>query len=190
MKEVEFRKELKEIIYSNEWLMQVLRNVQEVNLPDWFVTAGTIRSIVWDSLHDHNSNTSISDIDVIYYDPENLSSNCEKRVEYDLSLLMSNVKWDVKNQAAVHLWFEEVFGYKTTPIKSCEDAIKRWNSTSIGIRLEKNDKIFILAPYGLTDLFEMKMRRNSLHIPKDLFLRKVKERRIEEKWPKVQIIED
>lgn len=185
-----YDEKLSEIICSNDWLMTVLRNVQKCKLPDWFVSAGTIRSIVWDNLHGYKESTPIKDIDVIFYDSNDLNSERERNAEERLNKLMPSEKWDVKNQAAVHLWFKDVFGYETMPLKSSEDGIKRWNSTSIGIRLQSNEEIYIAAPYGLTDLFEMKLRRNSKYIPKELFIRKVKERRIEEIWPMVVIVED
>lgn len=190
MNECKYDEKLSEIICSNDWLMTVLRNVQKCKLPDWFVSAGTIRSIVWDNLHGYKKFTPIKDIDVIFYDSNDLSTERERSAEERLNKLMPSEKWDVKNQAAVHLWFKDVFGYETIPLKSSEDGIKRWNSTSIGVRLQSSGEIYIAAPYGLTDLFEMKLRRNSKHIPKEFFRRKVKERRIEERWPMVEIVED
>ena len=190
MNENKYKKQLIQIVQSNEWLMKVLRSVQQCNLPDWFVAAGVIRSVLWDSLHRYNHPTPVKDIDVIFYDLEDLSFKREEVIKNDLNKLMPNMKWDVKNQAAVHLWFKDVFGYSVSPLESSEDAIKTWNSTSIGIRLLSDEELYIASPYGLTDLFDMKFRRNTKHIPKDIFMKKLKERGIKEKWPKVQIIEE
>lgn len=190
MNEIKYHKELTSIIYSNEWLMSVLRASFECKLPDWFVAAGAIRSIVWDKLHGYKVPTPISDVDVIFYDPNDLSEERDKKAEIELSNYMPSVEWDAKNQAAVHLWYKDVFGFSIEPILSGEDAINRWNSTSIGVRLLSDDTLYIYAPYGLADLFEMKLRRNQRYIPRDSFLQKVNRSTIKEKWPMAQIISE
>ncbi|HYF82994.1 MAG TPA: nucleotidyltransferase family protein [Clostridia bacterium] len=190
MSEVKYYEELTNIIYSNVWLMNVLRTSRECDLPDWFVAAGAIRSIVWDKLHGYKDPTPISDVDVIFYDRYDLTQERDKKAEVELSSCMPSVEWDAKNQAAVHLWYEDVFGFPIEPIVSSEDAINRWSPASIGVRLLLDDSLYIYAPYGLTDLFEMKFRRNQTYIPIDSFLKKVKKSAIKEKWPMAQIVWD
>lgn len=46
-----FELEFKSILYENDWFMKLLRTVSDCNLPDWFVGAGVIRSLIWDNLH-------------------------------------------------------------------------------------------------------------------------------------------
>lgn len=186
----EYYKELTNIIYSNEWLMKVLRTSRECDLPDWFVAAGAIRSIVWDKLHGYKDPTLISDVDVIFYDRNDLTQERDRKAEVELFSYMPIVKWDAKNQAAVHLWYKDVYGFSIEPILSSEDAINRWSPASIGVRLLLDDSLFIYAPYGLEDLFEMRFRRNQRYIPVESFLEKVKKSAIKEKWPMAQIIWD
>ena len=190
MNEIKYYRELTNIIYANEWLMSVLRASRKCDLPDWFVAAGAIRGAVWDKLHGYKVPTPISDIDVIFYDRNDLSQERDKKAEAELSNCLPNVEWDAKNQAAVHLWYKDVFGFSIEPILSSEDAISRWNSASIGVRLLSDGNLYIFAPYGLTDLFEMKLRRNQRYIPRDSFLQKVNKSAIKEKWPMAQIISD
>lgn len=190
MDENKYYRELTNIIFSNEWLMSVLRTARKCDLPDWFVAAGAIRSVVWDKLHGYKTPTLIRDVDVIFYDQNDLSQERDKKAETELSNFSPCVEWDAKNQAAVHLWYKNVFGFSIEPILSSEDAISRWNSASIGVRLLLDDNLHIFAPYGLTDLFEMKLRRNKRYIPRDSFLQKVNKSAIKEKWPMAQIISD
>lgn len=191
MIERRYAQELRNIIYENDWFMKVLRTVRECYLPDWFVGAGVIRSLVWDHLHWYSNPTSLKDVDVAYFDSTNLS---QENDEYILKLLTEkepDVPWEVTNQAAVHLWFEEYFGYAVSPLGSIEEAVSTWpeTATSIGVRLLPNNELFICAPFGLEDLFNMKLRRNPRRVTLELFRERVKEKRILQKWPKVKVID-
>lgn len=88
-----------------------LRTVRECNLPDWFVGAGVIRSLVWDHLHGHSGPTPVKDVDVVYFDAFNLSQKHDQDILVQLIDKFPDVPWEVTNQAAVHLWFKEYFGY-------------------------------------------------------------------------------
>ena len=187
--ESDYAKKITRIIRENQWLMQILNTVQKVGLPDWYVAAGAVRSVIWDYFHGFEKPTPVNDVDVIFYDPYDLSHETEKRIEQELQLQMEDTKWDVKNQAAIHLWYRDVFGYTIPPRTSSIDAIATWSPSSIGARLS-NGEIEIAAPNGLDDLCELKFRGNPAYIPNDLFMARVKKRRIQEKWPLVQIIEE
>src|SRR5919201_6845633 len=61
------------ILRSNEWLMSVLHAARAVDLPDWFVGAGAIRNTVWDYLHGYTMPTPLADVDVVFFDPQDLT---------------------------------------------------------------------------------------------------------------------
>ncbi|WP_407309447.1 hypothetical protein [Desulfosporosinus sp. SB140] len=42
MSEQNYEHEFKRIVYENDWFMKLLRDVQELNLPNWFIGAGVI----------------------------------------------------------------------------------------------------------------------------------------------------
>jgi hypothetical protein len=179
------------IIRANEWFMSVLHAVRACNPPDWFVGAGVIRNIVWDYLHNYHEPTALSDVDVIFFDPNDLSPARDQFVQKQLYDNLPNVLWEATNQAAVHLWYEKLFGYPVPALKSCEEAIGTWpeTATSIGVRLLANDELLFAAPFGLEDLFNMILRRNSNRITVELFRQRVQEKAIQYKWPKVRIID-
>lgn len=190
MNQIRYEQELKEIIYSNNWFMEVLRIVRDCNPPNWFVGGGVIRNIVWDKLHGYNKPTELKDIDVAIYDISDLSAKRDEEIQEKLKKYLPKENWEVTNQAAVHLWYENCFGYKVNPLESSEDAISTWpeTATCIGIRLIKDDSLVIVAPYGLDDLFNLILRRNQKRITQDIFLSRLKEKRICDKWPKVRVI--
>ncbi len=190
MKENQHKLELKEIIYSNSWFMEILDAVRECAPPDWFVGAGIIRNIVWDYLQEYERPTPVRDIDVAYYDPDDLTPERDISIQRELTDCLPGIPWEVTNQAAVHLWYEKVFGNAVPALTSIEEAISTWpeTATCIGVRLLVNNELVIVAPYGLEDLFQMILRRNPKRVSKEQFRRRVEERAPTEKWPKVRVI--
>ena len=69
---------------------------------------------------------------------------------------------EVRNQARVHLWFEQRFGMAYTPLRSADEALTRYASAvhAAGVRLEDDRRLDIVAPFGLDDLFNMIIRPN------------------------------
>src|SRR5260370_40606051 len=67
-----------------------------------------------------------------------------------------SLKLDVKNEARVHLWYEEKFGYPIPPYRSTAAAIATFptTATSIGVRW-CGGRLECCAPYGLDDLFSI-----------------------------------
>ena len=139
--------ELTNLIKSDHFLMSILKTVQALQLNDCWVAAGVIRNKVWDTLH--NIQTEINDIDVIYFDESDCSIETENVLESKLQEIMPNQPWSVKNQARMHI------KNKIPPYVSSFDGVAHFpeTPTAIAVRLN-NNKIEILAPYGLNDLFE------------------------------------
>ena len=46
--------------------MNLLRHAATLNLEHWAISAGTVRSAVWDSLHGYDKKTLPSDVDFIF----------------------------------------------------------------------------------------------------------------------------
>jgi hypothetical protein len=184
--------EFQKIIYSNDWFMEVLRTVRKCNPPNWYVGAGVIRNIVWDHFHSYKYQTPVKDIDVAFFDENDLSQERDQNIQNQLQAIQPEILWEATNQASVHLWFENYFGYPVNPLKSCEDAIATWPETvtSIGVRLLDDDSLKIEAPFGFEDLFNMILRRNPSRLTIDLFKKRYQEKQIIKKWPKVKVIDD
>jgi len=124
--------------------MSILSTVETLQLPDWWVCAGIIRTKLWDFLHNKQERTPIAVIDVIYFDKENLAEAVEKQYEQELRKLSSIEPWSVKNQARMHVL------NGSNPYKSAIDGISHFSEipTAIGVKL--SDGILeITAPYGI-----------------------------------------
>jgi hypothetical protein len=66
------------------------------------------------------------------------------------------------NQARVHVWFEGHFGESYTPLSCTAEALERFVSPmfAVGVRLKRDDRLHIAAPFGLADLFALRLRPN------------------------------
>lgn len=178
--------QLKLYIHENEQLLKDLKLVKDMKLPDCYIAAGYIRNYVWDRLHKFNAREKHNDIDVVYFDRENVSEERDHSLEKKLIILTRNEKWSVKNQARMHV------KNGSPPYKSTYDAIAHWpeTATAIGVMLDSNNAIQVISPYGLEDLFNMVVRRAPLFQNKEYYVDRVKSKDWISQWPRLRIIED
>src|SRR6202035_5374382 len=142
-------------------LMRALRAARTVDPPDWVIGAGAIRDRVWDHLHGFTRPAPVRDLDLAFFDPIALGGDRERSAQRALAAEAPALAWDVTNQAAVHLWYPQVFGIEVDPLTSTSDAVATWpeTATAIGVRLLADDCIEGIAPCGLDDLFGLICRR-------------------------------
>ncbi|KAB0332266.1 nucleotidyltransferase family protein [Janthinobacterium lividum] len=178
------------MVRSTPWCMQALHAVAQLGLPDCCIGAGAVRNLVWDALHGYAHSSALSDVDVAYFDAHDSSPESETQLRQRLATLLPGVPWEVCNQARVHLWFEDEFGYAVPPLLSLDDAIATWPefATSVGIYLQPDGEIGIVAPHGLDDLFNMVVRRNPARISLDGYAQRLASKDYAARWPRVTII--
>ncbi|MDF2547144.1 MAG: hypothetical protein K0R93_2042 [Anaerosolibacter sp.] len=181
---------LEKIIMSSNVLHEALHRTKTSDIKEYYIGAGCIAQTVWNYLSNNHLDYGIDDIDFVYFDKDNLEDSAEDEVIKRVGELYSDlqVRIDVKNQARVHLWYESSFGYTIPPYKSLEQAIDRFptTATAIGIRLGKDDKFQIYAPFGLNDVFGKIVRPNKGQITEEIYNRKVE--KWLGKWPDLKII--
>jgi hypothetical protein len=151
------------IIRIDEDLMHVLTHARSLVLPQWRLVAGCLYQTVWNHQTGRLRGTGIKDYDLIYFDERDLSWQAEdaviKRAAHRFGALGPV---EVRNQARVHLWFEQRFGMAYTPPHSADKALTRYASAvhAAGVRLEDDWRLDIVAPFGPDDLFNMIIRPN------------------------------
>lgn len=187
----EHEAELRAILRANGWFMRVLEAVRACNPPDGLVGAGVIRTIVWDHLHGYVERTPVKDVDVAFFDPDDLSPERDRAVQRQLIECCPDVPWEATNQAAVHTWYERMFGFSVPPLESVEAAVATWPETAVcvGVRLRAGGDLEVVAPFGLGDLFDLVLRRNSRRVSLEEFQRRVVEKQVRQRWPRVQVID-
>ena len=181
---------LVEIVRADSDLMEVLITIRDLGLNDWLVFSGAVYQAVWNEVTGRSPGYGVKDFDVGYFD-EDVSWDAEdvviKRVaEAFEEPLRSRV--EVRNQRRVSEWFEAKFGEPYPPIEDTAEALTRFVAPAfaVGVRLEDDDQITVVAPFGLDDVFDMRIRPNPRRpLAKDWD--RVTERALD-RWPELTVI--
>ena len=155
---------LEEIARATPSLMHVLTTARALALPDWLIFSGAVYQPVLNHLTGRAPDYGIKDYDIGYFDADT-SYEAEDVVIRRVAAAFEppfKEMVEVRNQARVHLWFEGKFGEPYAPLGSSAEALSRFTSTvfAVGLRLEADDALTIHAPFGLDDLFAMRLRPN------------------------------
>ena len=74
------------ILRNTPWFMEALMTVRRLNLTSWCIGAGILRNIVWDHLHGYDIPCQLNDIDVAYFDSQNISAEQDHEFQKKLFL--------------------------------------------------------------------------------------------------------
>lgn len=140
-------------LMADAWRMACLEAVAALGLPDGWVGAGFLRSLVWDRLTGVARPTPLADVDVIFFGPDS-GVESESEIEAALGRRLPGLPWSARNQARMH----EHNG--DPPYRDTADALVHWleTPTALAARLTAGGGVEILAPFGLADLFALRVR--------------------------------
>lgn len=146
--------DLLRVVKEDAWMMGILASAASLQLPDWWVCAGFVRSKVWDVQHGYTERTPLQDIDVIYYDRSELRPEADQALEARLKQQHPGIPWSVKNQARMH----KVNDLK--PYRSSTDAMSKFpeTATALGLSLREDGEVILAAPHGLEDVLGLVVR--------------------------------
>lgn len=187
----EMEERLRDLARRSFWFAPALRAVRDQGLTSWCIGAGAVRNLVWDALHDHPTPTHLADVDVAYFDATDLMPERDAEIQHRLRSALPGTPWEVTNQAAVHHWFEGHFGHAVEPLHSLHEAVASWPeyATCVGLTLNEDDSIGVIAPYGLDDLFNCIVRRNPMRVSLATYRQRVEQKNYASRWPKVRVVE-
>lgn len=175
---------LRDLLNADPWRMAILRLFGSLGLPDGWVAAGFVRDAVWDHLHDHAPSIPVGDIDIIWFDPARIDPALDRQIEGQLAALRPDVDWSVKNQARMHR------RNRDAPYADAADAMHHWTetATAIGVRLTADDRLEINAPFGLDDLFSLRLVPGPafLGARRAIFDARVRTKRWPARYPRLQ----
>lgn len=155
---------LADIVRADPNLMHVLTTIRALDLPDWRVFSGAVYQSVWNAQTGRPAGYGIRDYDLGYFDPDT-SWDAEdvviKRVAAAFEEPFRSTV-EARNQARVHLWFENKFGEPYEALTGADEALGRFVAPAfaVAVRLEPDDTISVAAPFGLEDCFDMVIRPN------------------------------
>jgi uncharacterized protein len=181
---------LRALLTRNPTLVEVLAGAAVMALPDWYLVAGCLYQTVWNVVTGQPPESGILDYDLAYYDSSDLSWPAEDAVIQEGRRLFADLPAPVqiRNQARVHLWYEQKFGVPCPPHACAEAAIDTFEATTacLGLRLEPGGHWRIYAPHGLGDVFNLVARPNPVLAPRHVY--QAKTTRWQQQWPSLTVL--
>jgi len=181
---------LRDIARDCAWFRAALDAAASLGLQHWCIGAGAVRNLVWDHLHGHATPSALADVDLAYFDPHPQHPDQDALLQARLQALAPELPWEVTNQAFVHTWFEACFGHAVPPLTSLEAAVATWPeyATAVGLFTTPAGRIDLIAPFGLRDLFDMRVQRNPARVSREAYLARVAQKQYTQRWPRVTIV--
>ena len=178
------------MVLSNPMVGEVLSRTGTLAMPDWYLTAGCLFQTVWNVLDGQPPQRGIRDYDLFYFDASDLSWEAEDRVIQSAQTLFTDlpVAVEVRNEARVHLWYEDKFGVPGPKFCSSADAIDHFAATAccLGVRREADGSHTVHAPHGFADLLAFILRPNPVLAPRAVY--ESKAQRWAELWPRLEVL--
>lgn len=174
----------------NHILAEVLNRAAALDLPGWYLAAGCLCQTIWNVVSGQPPDAGILDYDLAYYDANDLSLEAEDAVIREAAGSFGDLPAavEIRNQARVHLWYEQKFGVPCEPHESTEAAIDTFEATTacLGVRLEPGGRWRIYAPHGLADVFNLVVRPNPVLAPRSVY--EAKTGRWRRQWPALTVL--
>lgn len=156
------RSVLIDLVKSAPHLMAILETAREMDLPDWWLVSGAIYNTVWNALTGRPALHGIKDADIFYFDPDTSWEAEDRQIRRAAGRFPARPPVELRNQARVHLWYEDHFGQPYPPLTRSQDGIDRFacRTHAVGLRLDRDDTLSLYAPFGLDDIFAFRLTPN------------------------------
>ena len=155
-----------DIVLGHETIRVLTDRLAELELPDSYLAAGCLCQTVWNHVSGFPPAHGITDYDVLYCYPDDLSWEGEDRIIRRCAAAFADLGVDVqvRNQARIHLWYPEKFGVPHQPLRSTREGIDSFlhRCSALGVR-KTTGGYDVYAPFGFDDVFGMVVRPNYLH---------------------------
>jgi hypothetical protein len=181
---------LEAILRASPTLVGVLETLRELDLAQWRLVSGAVYQTVWNDLTGRDPDHGIKDYDVAYFDPDPSWDAEDMAIRRAAAAFPPGLseKVEVRNQGRVHVWFEAKFGEPYAPLASADESILRFLSPAfaVGVRLETDGRLDVLAPFGLEDCFAMRLAPNPIRPVNPAALPRVAEK-LSLRWPELSL---
>lgn len=176
-------------IQKNPINVQILKLAPLLGVKDWWLTAGALFQTVWNVLEDKDPQSGIRDYDLFYFDNDT-SYEAENAVILRARELFKELGVDVevRNEARVHLWYEDHFGVPAVPFTSTSDAVDHFAAKTccFAVTSDGSGALTTYAPHGYDDLFGRRVIPNPVLAPRDVY--EVKTHRWSAEWPSLEVL--
>ncbi|MCX5402278.1 nucleotidyltransferase family protein [Streptomyces sp. NBC_00102] len=174
-------------VMRNPTITAVLERLSPLDLPPWYLTAGSLFQTVWNAAAGREDlNHGIRDHDLFFYDPADLSYEAEDLVIKKCLNACEDLGVEVepRNQARVHLWYGGKYGKDIPQYSSLAHAISSFAATCccVAVNLNEDGVLSIHTTHGFEDLFNGVLRPSPVTIaPRQVY--EDKAARWMEVWP-------
>ncbi|GGB57891.1 hypothetical protein GCM10011316_32460 [Roseibium aquae] len=153
------------IVQTDPTLMAILQTSRRLDLPDAWLVSGAIYQTIWNALTGRPEGYGIKDYDLIYFDGSDLSYDAEDKVIRRVADAIPELaeRIEVRNQARVHLWYENRFGRPYEPLSCSLESLVFYASKThaVAVRLTQGNALEVHAPFGLANIFAMRLVPNT-----------------------------
>ncbi len=175
---------LADALKQDHFCYQALLALQQQNLNEGYLAAGFVRNFAWDLMHGYAEKSQLNDVDVIYFDADDLSETVEAKIEQKLSRMMPTVHWQVRNQARMHHRNQD------PPYLSSIDAMGYWpeKETAVAARLNTRGEVELVSAFGFDSLFQGQITSNPKRCH-SIFRQRVQDKGWLRQWPNLTLFE-
>ncbi|MEM8665241.1 MAG: nucleotidyltransferase family protein [Pseudomonadota bacterium] len=142
----------------------ILDRLADLCINDAWLVSGALFQTAWNVATGRPPTHGILDYDVFYFDDTDLSWDAEDRVikAVDRAFADLDVKIEVRNQARVHLWYEEKFGAAYPAVSEAKQSIDNFlaKACMVGLCPQRTGAPQLYAPAGLDDIANLTIRPN------------------------------
>src|SRR5476649_757528 len=149
-------------VQTNPVNRAILERSAGLGVADCWLVSGALFQTVWNSLTNRPPQFGIRDYDVVYFDADTSWQSEDIVIKRAANLFADlRVPVEVRNQARVHLWYEQKFGMPYPPLTRATDGIDRFlmDAAMGGIRAA-GSTYEVYAPKGFSDIATLTIRPN------------------------------
>ncbi|MGZ2222719.1 nucleotidyltransferase family protein [Glutamicibacter nicotianae] len=171
-------------VQENPVNQQILHLAPQLGVSNWWLTAGALFQTVWNVLEGKDPQNGIRDYDFFYFN-EDTSYEAEGAVIRRAKKLFKGIdaEIEVRNEARVHIWYEQHFGVPAIPFTSSTDAIDHFAAKTcyFAVTRDAHGQVATYAPHGFADLFARRIIPNPVLAPREVY--EAKTERWLAQWP-------
>lgn len=170
------------LIKQNPVNAAILERLPELETfaPGAHLVAGALFGTVWNVQTGRPATENIKDYDLFYWDADTSYAAEDAVIRRAAELFCDlDAPIEVRNQARVHLWFNEKHGLNRPPLLSAREGILQFLVECTCLGVDARGELY--APYGLDDMAAGILKLNQQNHSPGLYAAKVKD--YQRRWP-------
>lgn len=181
---IKTEEDIRRLVESDKWMMQVLLAAEKLDLPDWWIGAGFLRNKVWNAIEDNDSHSD-TDVDLVYFNSSDVKPETDWSYDEKMKQNSPFADWEIRNQARMH------YVNNFEPYTSTTNGISNWveTATCTAVKLEDGNLKFIFC-HGINDLVNLVARPTARFQTDELiatFNNHIQNKNWKRKWPHLKV---